>query len=191
MAFYPELKGVALDARNTAIQKMVEKAMRETGLPYKDLVVRPLIPTDLGNGGGTWETIEVTTTLAELHNVTVAQDTWLSIYGISLQPSLNDTGGIAGLSSAGSVNYVVTQALNREEIQRLRISRKGTVAREWTVNMIPGWTDRTGYVDDPIIVDQNTNITTSFVATSGSTLDQDSYAFLGDVVEKRGITINP
>lgn len=190
MAFHKKLEGLALQARNDAIKVMLERASVELNVPKENLVVRPLRPTDLGNLGGTWETVEIGTTLSELHNLSVGDNRWLSIYGLYMQPSIYNT-SVGSLLSAGTGPFITAQITNNEEIHRLQISRKGSVVREWTINPIPFWESHTGYVDDPIIVDQNTNITTSFVASGASTLDGRAYALLGDVVERRGLVINP
>ena len=188
MAFYPELQGLPLEARNLAVKEMLNRATRELNLSRDQLVVSPLRPTDLGNGGGTWETISVATTMSELHNVTVADNTWLSVYGLFYGGNkANEASTAAGQDSTWRV---FTEG-GREDIQRLRITRMGSVSRDWTINMIPFLKNKTGYADDPIIVDQNTNITTELAAITASTLNGRSYAFLGDVVEKKGLVINP
>ena len=188
MAFYPELKGAALEARNRALQKLIAKATRELNLDITQLTVRPLRPNDLGNNGGTWETISVGTTLSELHNVAVADNTFISIYGLFFAGmSANEQSTAADQN----VGWRIFTPSRREDIQRLKITREGSAAREWTINMIPFWPTSTGYADDPVTVEQNTNITTELVATTAATLNARSYAFLGDVVERKGLTINP
>ena len=189
MAFYAEFRGAPVEARARAVQLAIRKAEQSTGLKYpQDLLVRPLRPNDLGNLGGTWETLSVGTTLSELHNLALANNTWLVVYGIHLNRTIANE---AATAADRPVEWRVNRSMAVEDIQRFQIARAGRTSREWTINMIPTFINKSGWVDDPIIVGENENITTSLVAQTASTLDGRAYAILGDIVEKRGLVINP
>lgn len=185
MALYTEFKGTAIEARNAARKKLLDTAASELNLSREQLVVRPLRANDIGLGGGTWSTLAVGTTLTEYTNATIADNVFLSIYGFSMQPA--DFGNTSANLFSGSVEQ--TQVLS--PIQEMKITRKGSASRFYNVAAVPFWPSKTAWFDDPVTVDQNTNLTIEFVAASAATLHQELHAFHGDVVEKRGITINP
>lgn len=188
MAFYPELKGNPLAARQRALTKILETAKRELNLQQSDLVIRPLRPDDIiANNAGTWKSLSIATTRTELINKDIADNTFISIYGVALRKGTR-LGNASPVSLiGGSIDIILTQ----NEIQEMKITRKGSVARFWDLTPIPAFESEVGYVDDPFTVDQNTNIKIELVATTTTILDQDKYAILGDVVEKRGLLINP
>ncbi len=187
MAFYPEFKGNPVAARARAVDIILGKARRELNLPPDQIVIRQLRPIDIGLGGGTYLTFEVGTSLSEYSNSAIADNAWISINGFQLSkgPSMANTGAISLIT--GSVEAL----LFRNEIQRMRIQREGSVTRDWDITAIPQYPSQTGWADDPFTVDQNTNLTVQLLASAATTLSGDKHAFLGDVAERKGLTINP
>ena len=187
MAFYPEFKGNPVAARSQAVNIILAKARRELNLPANLIVVRQLRPIDIGLGGGTYLTFAVGTTLSEYSNAAIADNAWISMNGVHLAKgqSMANTGAVSLIT--GSVEALQL----RNEIQRMRIQREGSVTRDWDITAIPAYPSQTGWADDPFTVDQNTNITIQLLATSANTLDGTKHAFLGDVAERKGLTINP
>ena len=100
-------------------------------------------------------------------------------------PSMANTGAVSLIT--GSVEALLT----RNEIQRMRIQREGSVTRDWDISGIPAYPGHTGWADDPFTVDQNTNLTIQLLASAANTLSGDKHAFIGDVAERKGLTINP
>lgn len=181
--FYPELKGPALEAYREMVSNLKTKAMQELGLGPSDIVVRPLIPNDLGVGASspdyrvgltalTWTTI--------INAASISDSRFVGINGVAL--TANST-ILPTLAVGADVKNIVGNA------EQIRITRKGSVARYWQVKPIIGFKNMVGYVDDPIIIDQNTTITIeglSRLASSIAGLD-----LIGAVAEKRGLLINP
>ena len=76
-------------------------------------------------------------------------------------------------------------------IDWVRITRSGSVARLWPIEHIPHQDDNTMWVDDPITVDQNTTITIAGYNDTTTTSPIENLIFIGLVVEKRGMILNP
>jgi len=164
--FHLELKGVALDAYNKMVRAMVSKASRELGLGEDGLVIRPLRPEDIGLTAPAWS---LNCTSANSWNTVIDSKTIAD----------NRFVGINGVFHAEGAG----------EATQVKITRKGSVARYWDVTWIRNTQNKIAYADDPIILDQNTTITVEIYCTSASTLTD--FGFIGAVVEKRGLLINP
>ncbi|MCD6138676.1 MAG: hypothetical protein J7J91_08970 [Deltaproteobacteria bacterium] len=164
MAFYTKLEGPALDAWRATQRILVARAMKELKLGRDEIVVRDLIPQDLGlstpvftfNISSTgWNTI--------VNETAIADNRFISINGILL--------GESGTS-------VVTQ---------LKVTRAGQDVRYWHIQDINYMESPIVYFDDPITVDQNTTITIKAYATA---TDSDwRCTFLGKVVERKGLLV--
>lgn len=171
MAFYPEIKGVALDAYNKMVQKLVRKAETELNLRYGDgLILRDLRPEDIGtkvsdrepewsyspNTTTDWNTIVDATTIDDNRYI-----------------------GISGVWHSEAV----------DEVTQLRITKEGSISRVWDLLPIIQFKHQVGYVDDPITINQNTSLTIEAWARTASTTT--GFGFIGAVVEKRGLLVNP
>lgn len=163
--FYPELKGVALDAYRQMVRELKERAMTELSLSEDEIVVRPLRPEDLGFSAPVWE-------------VAMSANAWTNIVS-TYQVADNRFIGINGVYNNEGAGELVA----------LEINRAGTDARKWNIIPIRSWRNRTGYADDPVTVDQNITVTIKGYATTASTITD--WALIGVVVEKKGMTISP
>jgi len=88
--------------------------------------------------------------------------------------------------------YYINGVYNNEaigELTELFIKRAGQDARDWPVEPLRNWEYKTGYADDPVIVEENQRITVQGYASSASTICD--WNLLGEVAEKKGLTINP
>jgi len=171
--FYKELVGPALEAYRAMVSELKRKAMTELGLPETEIVVRPLRPDDIGptNSGAT-----------QVYTYGQTATTWDTVIdGNTI--SDNRFVGINGVWIAGTV------ASDHSPIAQIKIKRKGSVARYWYVEPIWNWENKTGYTDEPVILDQNTTVTVeNWGRTAGSIVE---WGFIGAVAEKRGLLINP
>ena len=179
MAWYPELKGPALDAYRRMVSALKAKAMKELNLSDKEIVVRDLRPADLGENSSTPD-----------YNVGLTALTWTSIVD-SVTVSDNRFIGINGFmvinsSTAGAGSC----AVDVPTVEQIRITRKGTTAKYYQVKQIGYFDNNIGYCDDPVTVDQNTTITIEGLARNASSIGG-KFDILGVVVEKRGILISP
>lgn len=168
MTFYPELKGRPLDAFAKTEDILVAKATAQLGLARPDIIVRPLLPEDINAALNSW-TFSVTSTSGlntMVNNQTIADNRFVSINGIC------DPNAI-------------------QCVDVLRITRSGSVVREWDIEAIMHQEGNTMWVDDPFTVDQNTTITIQGYNDSTSTNALYNLIFLGLVAEKRGMLINP
>lgn len=181
--FYPELKGPALDAYRQMVAKLKDKAMQELALGPEDIVTRDLRPADIGGDASTpdyrvgltaltWTTI--------VNAASIADGRFVGINGVSM--TTNST-AIPTLGAGGDATNIVPN------VEQLRITRKGSVARYWNLKPIGGFENLTGWADDPITIDQNTTITVEGLSRLASSIT--GFSLIGAVVEKRGILINP
>lgn len=179
MAFYSELVGPALDARRKALAKLLAKAGTELGLGADGLVVRPLRPEDIGGANPEWMWSAAVNAWTSQGSTTIADNRYVSIYGIAYgDPDYYR--GVAG--TAGNVaGQLITQ---------IKITREGSIVRIWNIEALKVQDDRTMYVDDPFTIDQNTTLKIELYNPS-SAVTEERLMFLGDVVEKRGLLINP
>jgi hypothetical protein len=74
-------------------------------------------------------------------------------------------------------------------LTQLTITRRGGVARIWNIEAVQHQESKLFFVDDPIVIDQNTTITVVGYNSSASTNAAYPLQFLGAVVEKRGLLI--
>lgn len=169
MAFYQELKGVALDAYNKMVSVLMSKAGKELSLGKPDLILRSLRPEDIvPTTTGCW-CFAPTTTLGwnTLINAnTIADNRFVGINGVS-------DGTAAPLLS------------------QVRITRAASVAVIWNIQELQTNVDNRMYVDDPFTIDQNTSLTIEAWNCTTTTASCYNLVFLGAVVEKRGLLVNP
>lgn len=168
MTFYQELRGRSLDAFAKTEDKLLAKASAQLGLIREDLIVRPLLPSDLYSSLNSWNFAVTTTSSSStlINNQTIADNRFCSINGIC---------------------YPESTPL----FDRVKITRSGSVARIWPIEHIPPQDDQTMWVDDPITIDQNTTITIEAYNDTTSTNPLENLIFLGLVVEKRGMVLAP
>ncbi|MCD6138673.1 MAG: hypothetical protein J7J91_08955 [Deltaproteobacteria bacterium] len=179
MAWYPELKGPALDAYRKMVKMLKERAMRELNLSESEIVVRDLRPADLGQDSSTPDYnvgLTALTWTPIVNNVTISDNRFIGINGFMIKHS--------STAGAGSVEVDVPV------VEQIRITRKGTTARYWQVKQIGYFENNVGYCDDPVTVDQNTTITIEGLARTASSL-AGKFDILGVVVEKKGILVSP
>ncbi len=171
MAFYPEIKGIPLDAYNKMVQKMVRQAENDLNLRYGEgLILRDLRPEDIGT--------EVSGRGAEWSYTANTATDWNTIVDATTIDD-NRYVGISGVWHSESVG----------DVSQLRITREGSVSRVWDLLPIIQFKHQIGYVDDPITIRPNTSLTIEAWARTASTTD--GFGFIGAVVEKRGLLVNP
>ncbi|KKM97076.1 hypothetical protein LCGC14_1171670 [marine sediment metagenome] len=167
---YYNLEGDALDAYNKNIQELIAKAKEELGLPRDELVVRPIRAEDIG-----FSAAQFLTTVAKastngwvniVNTVTIADNRFVMINGVS-----------RGFGQ-GTTNV----------FSQLRVTKAGKTARIWNIQGVEDFITNAVYWDDPVDVKQNQQLTIEGYAVNSTT---DKMIFLGAVVEKRGLIINP
>lgn len=163
---YPHFKGVPFNAYVSLVNKLKEQAMSEMGLPESEIVVRQMRPEDIGFSNPFFaSTISAGDAWRNMINTyTIADNRYVGIFGVSF-----DT--------------------NENSVNALRFTREGRTARIWSIQQVADFEDKTGYADDPISIEQNTQITIEEYPTT--TTDFDATTLLGVVVERRGLLINP
>lgn len=87
------------------------------------------------------------------------------------------------------INAVGNELSATGQLIRLKIKRAAQDAREWYVDMIRNWDEGIGYVDDPVIVEEDQVITVTGYASTTSTIC--AWGLHGEVAEKKGLLINP
>ena len=175
MAWYPELKGPALDAYRKMVATLVAKAQKELNLPRDEIVVRDLRPEDIGASSADFYVgTKATDWLALVDNATISDNRFVGICGVQLQ----DTAG------TNSLGLEVEPA-----ISQIKVTRKGAVTRYWVVKPVWSFESRVGYTDEPVTIDQNTTVTIEAWARTASSLK--GFTLLGAVAEKRGLLVNP
>lgn len=179
--FYPELKGPALEAHNAARLAILDKARKEGALADDDIVIRPLRMDDLyatPNGSADYNiglTANDFATSILVNNQTMDNLRWVAITGV-----YNAT-PLAGTAATTNTTPMITQ---------VKIQRKGADTRYWDVKMIGQWRHKTGWADDPVVIDQNTPVTIQLYSRAAGSIST-SFGLLGLVAEKRGKLINP
>ena len=165
MAFYPELKGPPLQAYNDMVNNLLSRGATQLNLQPKQLVLRSLIPEDVGLSSPVWS-FSVTSTNAfnTIIDAVIQDNRFIGINGIFYDPST-------------------------ELISELRLTRMGALKRQWNIQEIPSQDDKVEYVDDPIIVDQTTTLKVEAFNQTTSTDGSHEIGFKGAVVEKRGLLI--
>lgn len=157
--WYDKLEGFALEAYRDSIKKIVEKAESELKLSRENIVVRMLRPEDLGLSNPVW-TFNVSSGWNKIVDTTIGDNRFITINGVMVA----ETG-----------QCVATQ---------LKITKAGKVVRYWHIQDINFLENPVVYFDDPITVDQNTNITIEAYCT-GSDNDL-RLILLGCVAERSG-----
>lgn len=161
MTYYYYFKGVPLVTYNQLVQELKRRAIRE--LPEEDIIIRPLRPEDLGLATPEWTFNIATTTWNVMINTTIADLTWIGIYGIIY---------------ANSDTQSVTQ---------LKITSMNNIERYWQIQACNFTESASFFFDDPVMIDQNTNITINGYGVANEVAEK--ICFLGVVVEKEGILI--
>ena len=160
--FYPKLEGPPLEAYNVAVQTIRQRAIKELNLDPEQIIVRPMRPDDLDlTAEWTWTTGTSADTATYINAITVNDNRFMAIYGISYADN---------------------------DVSQLTINRGGSDARIWNIQHINNFTDNVAYVDDPVTMDQNTQVTIKGYAINSATT---KLIFIGVVAERRGIIINP
>lgn len=159
---YPKLEGPPLEAYNQAVQIIKQRAIKELNLDPDQIIVRPIRPDDLGlTAEWTWATGTSAAWATYINAATVADNRFIAIYG-----------------AGDALGYV----------SQLKINRGGSDARIWNIQAINNFTNNIGYFDDPVTLDQNTQVTITGWATTDGT---SKLILIGVVAERRGIIINP
>jgi len=167
MTQYHELRGVPLDAYNKCCNELLRRAQDQLGLPREELILRDLRSDDLGVTGKWKFSITTTSGWNTLVNTyTIADNRFICISGMFTEE---------------------TTPL----IHSIKITRAGSVSRWWNVQRVALQDDNELHVDDPIIVDQNQQITIEGYNGLTSTDATHEFGFIGCVAEKRGLVINP
>jgi len=162
---YLGLKGPSLSSYKRMVEDLKRKAMKELNLPEEEIVVRSLRPTDLGLATPAWSFNIATTVWNTMVNTTVADNRFIGINGIV---------------------YLETSA---QSISELKITRMGKVSSYWNIEGLILCENPYMFVDNPVIADQNTNITIEGYGIGTNTAEK--MGFMGAVAEKRGLLINP
>ena len=172
MTFYHTLKGTPLDARNKCCNEVLRRAQEQLGLPREEIILRPLRPEDIGYTSAKFKKA-ISTTLGWntlVNTYTVADNRFVCISG------------------------VFTEESTPTRIHQIKINRAGSDARFWQVQRVALQDNNEMHVDDPIIIDQNTQLTITayngLLTTTGSNTWEE-FGFIGCVAEKRGMLINP
>ncbi len=162
---YPYFKGVPFDAYVALVAKLKKQAMTELGLPESEIVVRALRPEDVGFANPVFiSTVSADSWTNSVNTYTIADNRYV---------------GISGVVCDGDENTIVA----------LRITREGKTARIWNIQGVADFEDKAGYADDPITIEQNTQITIEEYGLA--TTKTNEICLLGVVVERRGLLINP
>lgn len=172
MTFYSELKGTPLDARNKCCNEVLRRAQEQLGLPREEIILRPLRSIDIGFSTDKFKS-SIATTLGWnnlVYTYTMVDNRFVCIAG------------------------VFTEESTPVRVHAIRITRAGSVSREWNVQRVAMQQNKQLFVDDPIIIDQNTQLTIAAyngLLTTTGTNTWEEFGFLGCVAEKRGMLINP
>lgn len=168
MGSYPKFEGVPTKAYYKMIEVLKQRAMKELGLPESELVVRPLRPEDLELSTPQW-TFTLSATVgyvAMINTITIDSNRFVGINGICYTNA--------------------TPAVNQ-----LKINRAGSDARIWNIQEAKQNENDSVWVDDPITIGQNEQLTIYQYCSGATTNAAELIVFYGAVVEKRGIVTNP
>ena len=177
MTFYSELKGTPLDARNKCCNEVLRRAQQQLGLPREEIILRPLRPEDIG--------IRIDGNLVPKFKFSLTNT--LDWNTLITTETIADNRFVC-------ISGVFTEHDTPTRIHQIKITRAGSDARIWNVQRVAVQDDKQMFVDDPIIIDQNTQLTITaynglLTTTSASTWEE--FGFIGCVAEKRGMVINP
>lgn len=136
--------------------QLISMAMQQTGLSEESLTIRSLLPSDIGLT--TWSmNLSVANAWNTAVNTTVASDRFVAITGVSY---------------AGSA------------AESVRVTGGGSRLAEFSIERVPGITT-THHIDiNPVIIQQNQNITIDVYASTISATD--NVILEGITVEPRG-----
>jgi len=143
------------------VQELKRRARRE--LTEEEIVIRPLRPEDLGLATPEWTFNIVTTTWNVMINITIADLTWIGIYGVLY--AMSDT----------------------QAVSQLEMKSMGNTERYWQIQGCNFTENSSFFFDDPVLIDQNTNLTINGYGVANEA--NEKICFLGVVVEKEGILI--
>ena len=161
MTYFYYFRGVPLYVYSKLVTELKKRAIRE--LTEEELTIRPLRPEDLGLATPEWTFNIVTATWNVLIKTTIADLTWIGIYG---------------LIYANSDTQSVTQ---------LKVTSMNNIERYWQVQACNFTENSSFFFDDPVIIDQNTSILIEGYGVADGTAEK--ICFLGVVVEKKGLLI--
>lgn len=176
MTFYHDLKGTPLDARNKCCTEILRRAQEQLGLPREEIILRPLRPEDIG-----WNTADQKPKFRVQLTNTYTWNALVTTYPIEDNRFVCITG-------------VFTEEDSPTRIHQIKITRAGSDARYWQVQRVALQDNKEMHVDDPIIIDQNTQLTiTGYngMLTTTGTNTWEEFGLIGCVAEKRGMLINP
>jgi hypothetical protein len=159
------MEGPTQTAYNSLVSQLKSKAMKELSLPSKDIISRPLRPEDLGLSTPRWSFNITTGDWNTLVDIAVADNRFIGING------------------------VVCLETTTQGISQIEITSGGRVSRIFNVEGIILLDNPIFYTDEPLISTQNSNLTIKGYAIATSTAEK--FGFLGAVVEKRGLVLNP
>ncbi len=176
MTFFHELKGLPLDAYNKCCNEILRRAQEQLGLPREEIILRSLRPEDVG-----WNPLGVKPKFRVDIKTTLGWNNLVATYTIV------DNRFVC-------ISGVFTEESTDVRIHQIKINRAGSDARIWNVQRVAVQDDKQMHVDDPIIIDQNTQLTITgyngLLTTNGSNTWEE-FGFIGCVAEKRGMIINP
>jgi len=165
---YPQFKGVPLEAYNRMVDLLKARARQELKLSDSELVVRPLRPEDIGFANPVFNsTVAASGTLAWsnlVNTYTIADNRFVGVNGVFADKT-------------------------RDNLTQIKVTRSGKTTRLWSVQQVRDFEDKIAYADDPFTVGQNEQITIERYATTK--VGDSMFGFVGVVIEKRGLTINP
>ena len=165
MAQHPDLTGDASRALKEGRAMLFRRAAEKIGA--ENTIVTDLLPEHVhGTANGHWATTSIGTanSYANMANATVSSTRWLMFTGLSHSEAIG-------------------------ELDMYRIQRGTSVAREYNVTTTDNFRHATFWASDPVIVNENTNVTLQFAARSTGTVTD--YDVFGETAERVGITISP
>lgn len=161
MAYFKYFEGIPEIVYDKLREEVKRRAMRK--LPEEEIVIRSLIPQDLGLATPEWTFNIVTGIWNTLINTTIADETYIGIYGILY--SMSDTQAVA----------------------QLKIECMESDERYWEVQGCNFSENASFFFDDPVIADQNTNITITGYGVDDVVAEK--ICFFGVVAEKKGLLV--
>ena len=165
---YPQFEGDAEAAAKAGRRELLRRATEKLGAD--EVILHDLRPEDLGAASSAgYGTVNLTTANSFVDVITsggnvIANNRWIVLYGFANNEAVR-------------------------EIDLVRINRGQSTARKWNVRSLQYWMDNAGWSNQPVIVNDNTNVTLALMATTVSTVAD--FAFLGEVADRRGAAVNP
>lgn len=165
--WYGNLDGEALKAHLAMLDNLLTKASAELNIARDDLVVRSLRPEDLGLSTPEW-TFNISSSAnwnTMVSATTISDNRYIGINGIY---------------------YAMSTA---QAVSQIKITRGGTVARYWQIQGINFNQNPVAYFLDPFTAQKNTTLTIQGYGVSTGAAEK--IIFIGLVVEKKGILVDP